>query len=575
MVKFMYLRTLRLTQKDGKILRKIDFHLGTNFIVDKEASTNHNHVGKTTFLKLIDIALGSKDKKYLYTDAQTGTTNTDLKQLINEKKISVELDLCQDFEKKKAHPSFNLKVELFDKGHKYINDKKLKSEEYNKELNKKLFNNSNNDPSFRYLIPFFVRVTAKQDNYNFLKNLHANTKNIMYRRIYNYLFDIPNLGNLKELENKKETLNQIRKSESAYKRLINNQPNDVLEQKIDFNKARSKQLQKQINDLVKGTDFIQNREKILQARNKYQDLKRNIDELQYQQKIISKDIQNVNESNPEVNDKLTKELFDEVGKLLPEVNKDYVELIAFNNALKNNRLNYLNNLMADIKNEEIHLIENLQGFLEENKNNIGLIKNNDIAEYDNLTDELSKINTNIAKQEETLETLNEYSKEIDRLSTEISISQETDVVNYKENLNKFNSYFTKLVSEIYNKEPILVYHENLKEFPVSIEDLDEGTSSGSLKSLILCYDIAYQKFAQSIGKVVPNFIVHDVLETIEGDVLLKLINEINSSHIQVIIAILKEKLDSSKVDTKVQDRCTILTLSNNDRVFDPKLDDKI
>lgn len=571
----MYLRTLRLTQKDGKILRKIDFHLGTNFIVDKEASTNHNHVGKTTFLKLIDIALGSKDKKYLYTDAQTGTTNIVLKQLINEKKISVELDLCQDFEKKKTRSSFNLKVELFDKGHKYINNVKLKSKEYNKELNKILFNNSNNDPSFRYLIPFFVRVTAKQDNYNFLKNLHANTKNIMYRCIYNYLFDIPNLGNLKELENKKETLNQIRKSESAYKRLINNQPNDVLEQKIDFNKARSKQLQKQVNDLVKGTDFIQNREKILQARNKYQDLKRKIDELQYQQKIISADIKNIKANKPEVNDKLTKELFDEVGKLLPEVNKDYAELIAFNNALKNNRLNYLNNLMVDIKNEEIHLIENLHGFLEENKNNIGLIKNNDIAEYDNLTNELSKINTNIAKQEETLKTLNEYSKEIDRLSTEISVSQETDVVNYKENLNKFNSYFTKLVSEIYNKEPILVYHENLKEFPVSIEDLDEGTSSGSLKSLILCYDIAYQKFAQSIGKVVPNFIVHDVLETIEGDVLLKLINEINSSHIQVIIAILKEKLDSSKVDKKVQDRCTILTLSNNDRVFDPKLDDKI
>lgn len=63
----MYIKTLQIVQKNNQIIRRVDFHSGVNFVVDEEDSDTHNHVGKTTFLKLIDIALGSKDKKiYIY-----------------------------------------------------------------------------------------------------------------------------------------------------------------------------------------------------------------------------------------------------------------------------------------------------------------------------------------------------------------------------------------------------------------------------------------------------------------------------------------------------------------------------
>ena len=57
-----------------------------------------------------------------------------------------------------------------------------------------------------------------------------------------------------------------------------------------------------------------------------------------------------------------------------------------------------------------------------------------------------------------------------------------------------------------------------------------------------------------------------------GDVVLKLVDKINSMDIQVVVAILKEKLDSSKVDTNSQKRDTVLSLSNSNRVFEPSFD---
>ena len=216
-----------------------------------------------------------------------------------------------------------------------------------------------------------------------------------------------------------------------------------------------------------------------------------------------------------------------------------------------------------------------QDFLEKNSDIIGLIKNNDIAKYDELNQELADVSKNVAKQEEIYATLDRFSKEEEELKKKIDDLQENArnrSADYQSSLNKFNSYFTALASEMNHIQPILAYHENLKEFPVSVEDLDEGTSSGTLKSFILCYDIAYQQFAMEIGKQVPNFVVYDTLESVEGDVVLKLVDKINSMDIQVVVAILKEKLDSSKVDTNSQKRDTVLSLSNSNRVFEPSFD---
>lgn len=570
---YMYIKALQLIQKDNEVIRKVNFHSGINFVVDEEKSSIHNHVGKTTFLKLIDIALGSKDKAFLYTDAQTNTKNVELENLIDNNKIFVELKLSPTLDSNDEN--IILKVDLFKRGHKYINGEKQNAKEYNAKLNKILFDNIKNKPTFRQLIPYFVRVSAKRDNYDFLKNLHPNTKITTYRSIYDYLFTVSDSSNSEEisaLENLKTELDQYEKSEKNYRSLGNNdQQNDILVQKINTNNLRKDQLEHQIEDLVKGTDFLKNREEITQARNKYIDLKEKLDDSDYKLKMVSDDIQESNSKSLGINNDLTKDFFNEIKTSLPEIDKSYQDLIRFNNALKNNKINYLKDLKKQIQIERDEIQRNIEQFLVKNKNVISLVKNNDISKYDELNKELSAVSQNIIKQEEILNTLEKYSAKKKDLIQEINSLQNKIKENsddFEINLAKFNSYFTKLVSSINQGDPMIAYHHDLKDFPVSVEDLNEGTSSGTLKSLILCYDIAYQQFAKEINKIVPNFVVHDVLESISGDVLQKLINKINSLDIQVIIAILKEKLDSSQISSQEQKLYTVLSLSNKNRVFE-------
>lgn len=571
----MYIKTLQIVQKNNQIIRRVDFHSGVNFVVDEEDSDTHNHVGKTTFLKLIDIALGSKDKKFIYTDSQTNTKNVKLEKLIEEQKVSVELILCNKFGSSDAE-NIKLKVDLFNKGHRYINGEPKKIKEYNAELNKLLFNNEKNIPTFRELIPYFVRVSAKKDDYDFLRNLHSTTRIVTYRSIYNYLFNISGSQSLDDLEKVKRQLDQIQKAEKNYKKLDNNnQDKEILVQKLSANRSRQKQLKIEIANLVKGTDFVNNRKAIASARQCYINIKDDLDNLQYRLSRIKEDIQNTEVEHPQLNPNLTQDFFREIKQSMPQVNKTYEDLVRFNDALKENKLNYLENISVKLQKEIDITKRKQQDFLEKNSDIIGLIKNNDIAKYDELNQELADVSKNVAKQEEIYATLDRFSKEEEELKKKIDDLQENArnrSADYQSSLNKFNSYFTALASEMNHIQPILAYHENLKEFPVSVEDLDEGTSSGTLKSLILCYDIAYQQFAMEIGKQVPNFVVYDTLESVEGDVVLKLVDKINSMDIQVVVAILKEKLDSSKVDTNSQKRDTVLSLSNSNRVFEPSFD---
>ena len=98
--------------------------------------------------------------------------------------------------------------------------------------------------------------------------------------------------------------------------------------------------------------------------------------------------------------------------------------------------------------------------------------------------------------------------------------------------------------------------------------LSEGTSTGTRKSLIASYDIAYQLFARAIKKKIPKFIIHDVLESIEGDDLRALVNEVESNNIQFIAAVLKEKLVSSNFSSEEQNKMIVLELSLEDRLFE-------
>lgn len=184
----MYIRrlTLKETSPSEKIIREINFKLGLNLIVDAgKNQEKSNSVGKTTILKLIDIALGARERKYIYFNEETKKSNEELENYIIDSKVQVVLEVAKSFTD--YTDCQELAVDLFPNGKRYINGESVSISDYTKRLNFIFFSNYQNKPTFRQLIKMFVRIDQKADNDKFLKFL-TRTPDKVYNNVYSYLF---------------------------------------------------------------------------------------------------------------------------------------------------------------------------------------------------------------------------------------------------------------------------------------------------------------------------------------------------------------------------------------------------
>lgn len=569
----MFIERLRIISSlNGTVIRNIKFHVGTNFIVDREDSARHNHVGKTTFLRLIDIALGSKDKKYIYRDLETENPGSELHDFINDKKIFIELVLIDSFTIENPD-RLVLKTELFDGGQRFINGQETKQTEYNKILNEKLFDNFENVPTFRNLIKSFVRISVKNDNQAFLHSLYTTATTSNYRSLYDFLFEISD----PKIEEKKGRLSSelraVKKSKKKYQQLNGiEQDNNVIEQVLIQLEKDKSSLQMKVSDLISGVQFEENRSKIEKIRKEYTELTRNISELQFQKNLADIKVQELsNDDHLRKLDKMSLQFFDEIKELIPTIQKTFDDLVAFNNKLFENKIEYFDNLSHELQVEIESLNSKKNVLVSTNGELISLVESDNLDEYTDLEEKLLAINNQIGQQTKSLKSLTAFNEEIKKLESQLQeLSNANDSeTSYQEKMQIFNSYFSKLARLVSNDDAILAYHLG-NTFPVSIENTIDGTSTGTRKALIAAFDLAYQEFAYDIEKQVPRFIVHDIIENIEGPSFKEIIKSANAIGSQFIVAVLKEKLDSSGISESQQEDYKILELSVDDRLFQRK-----
>ena len=567
----MLLKTLKIINTiDMSIIRTVHFKNGVYFIIDKWDSSQHNKVVKTTFLRLINILLGAKDKKNVYIDPETNSIEKNLFNFIQDNKISLQLQIVDNIDKPTKQYTHTLEVDLYNGGHCRIDGKRINKKEYLKKLNRIFFDNSENKPTFRQLIHSFVRVSMNGDNNTFLKNLDARTTKLEYRSVYNYLFNISN----PKIDQKKSSLSKkltaAKNDEKRYKKFQNINSLEELDQIISTMNKLKNLLKEKLNDIVSSEYFKNNRQKIEEVRQQYTDILSEINVLKYKLKLNDKYLNQLkSESINITNKELTKEFFDETKKLIPSINKTFDELVTFNLKLKNNKKIYLanisNNLNKKIKSLEIKQNNLLSG----NKTLMSLVRDNKIEEYKNILSNIEKIEKEISEKETIKKTLTDYGKIINKLQKELNEMQKNSNENdsYKKSMNIFNSYFTKYANEINSESPLLTYIPEEKEFPIKITAID-GTSTGTRKSLISAYDIAYQMFAKKIKKSVPEFIIHDVMENIESKNLGNIIKIVNTeAHCQYIVAILEENYKLAVHSETDREKYKILELSGEEKLF--------
>ena len=97
----MYIKRLEISGING-VIRKIEFRLGLNLIVDDSNKTKDtqtgNNVGKTTVLRLIDFCLGGKAKSIYKGNENASELYQDVADFLVGEQVAVTLTLLYDWE---------------------------------------------------------------------------------------------------------------------------------------------------------------------------------------------------------------------------------------------------------------------------------------------------------------------------------------------------------------------------------------------------------------------------------------------------------------------------------------------
>lgn len=568
----MFIGSVRLRNSiTGRVMREVVFHKGANLIVDAFESDRHNKVGKTTFLKLIDVLLGANGKDRLYKDDETNSVNEELRDIIEKKRVVGEMTLVNSFERPSSH-NVELKVELFPRGRYFFDGEKVNATKYRELLGETLFAVSSSKPTFRQLIKSFVRVSLSGDDYSFLRTL-TSASIADYRAVYNYLFDISDSELDARLAELNRELNKLKESAKQYRRLAGIEDEEQLAQVGVALERECQRVESRLDDVLDADEFKANREAIEEARSQYAKLCSNLAEIEFR---MGRNAESIERARKEVAKQadlsLSRSFYDEVCSLIPSVNKTFEDMVEFNRALCESEIAYFQEVGAELESERVDIQAKLAAFSVENSRYLSLLDGEAMSEYEALLGECMRLRQEMGRNNEVLSTLQGYDGRIKTLEGQIaSLSdggeeRESSISSHQDMMNSFNSYFTPMANAVNGERPILTYSTATNKFPVAITDLN-GSSTGTRKSLLAVYDLSYQEFAIANKIEVPRFVVQDVVENVEGEDLKKIVDKANGIDCQFIVAVLKEKLDSSRIPQEAQATMCILELSEQDKLF--------
>ncbi|MBM7572951.1 DUF2326 domain-containing protein [Aquibacillus albus] len=553
--------TINETKPALEVIREIPFVKGMNFIVDAgKDQEKGNSVGKTTVLKLIDICLGAKDRKYLYFDDETKQTNEKLKNYIIGNKVNVELMIVESFDDEKSS-EYILSVDLYPRGKRYINGIEMSQNDYWQQLNVIFFSNLADYPTFRQLINMFVRIDQRADNHKFLKFLHR-TNDATYENIYSYLFELQDQEVSNYILDLRKEIAEKNKEIKNFMSINNFKSIDSINQKVTLLESTIDELNNQMNILVNSRKFKENEEKISEIKIEYANYNDQIDELIFKRQRITGILADAkHEINNGIDKDVLKNLYNETLKAMGNLQKDFEDLVKFNDELVHNKIRYFNSQLEKVEKKVFRLEKEKSRLFEKHKNVIMLIEENKIDEYTSLQGKLAEYNEELGSSKNIRSTYNQLEARIAELVEKLEKTEEEADVK-EDSLSIFNKYFSQY-SEKTNGEPFMLYKTE-KGFPFGIDYVKRGLSTGTRKSIIAAFDLAYQRLARDLEKKVPNFIVHDVIETIDQVALKAIINIVNSIEGQYIVAVLKEKIQDNDL---IQKSNIVVTLSENDRPF--------
>lgn len=559
---------VRKTKPSEEVIREIEFReKGLNLIIDDTPESlreSGNSVGKSTAVKIIDLCLGAKSVRELYYDSDTRSENHEVKDFLEEYKVQAELILIAGNKKE-----YSVKRDLFLRGKKYIFDEPYSEHDFWDELKRILYNLREPRPTFRQLIPKFVRVENTAED-KMIKFLPVMTSSDIYDTIYCFLFRIYNEELLSKKGEITEQLSACQKTIQTLEKSKSISSLSVLKQSLEIINSDLRDLYDKRNKLSYMDEYKEELDTKRKLTLRISDLQEKMELTEFEISNIENSILNLSREKTEINIQILESIYKEANSYIPKLQKSFEDMIKFHNSMIQNRIDFIQKQLCGKKELLEQYSLQLVNILEQKeKITIEVLDEGLLDELNMLNRRIEELSLKKGEINQSIQLLEEQESIRQDLNKDlIDIQNQMENDNIDEKIKKFNQFFSDYCDKLYGEKYLLAYNENWKtenKFPVSVASLGGKVGTGKKKAIIVAFDLAYMQYSICMDIKVPQFVIHDKMENTHINQIKTIFEICEEIDGQYIIPILKERID--KVDKKYVEKAAILELSTNNKFF--------
>lgn len=570
----MYIKNLSILDKNGIVIRDIDFSSGLNIVLGIKDDTNGstNSLGKTTLLRAIDFCMDGKYQMFYEDNESKNLVNNDVLNFLKEAELTFTIQFTKSLKHKS---SFNIKFsrKLISKPTKknpnsfkiihFINNDEVTSKEYSYTLKETLFQSKTEKPSFRQLITKFLRKDDEQISK--ILRFFTFSSDIEYETIHFILFGYKNPH---EIEKKLNLEKNIKSLKDKIKVIDALKPTGI-EQIITVNKATLNQLVEKRDSFKINEKYNYEEDNLANLNKHIINLNNKISSLEANKEALLNRLSIIEESNFHDNSKTIELIYKEAKIYNISLQRKFEETVDFHNKMIENERQYLfnriQNININIEKLQLERAKNTTSYSQQLEN---LSKNGSLAQYTELNNKINDLSNKIAEDNALQLKSTSLHNELDELNNiykETTTSIEKNINEFKlKNIDIFNEYFSKYSSIIYNQRYVLAFDKNKDVYKFEISAVESNVGSGKKQALVTAFDLAYSAFIQDprINLPFPRFCTQDKVEIIDSADLQKLSEIAELANCQLIFPLIEDKHINLNLEGS---KC--LTLSPKDKFF--------
>lgn len=561
----MFLKSLTIRNED-KLIREIPFHKGINLIVDETKAENKtdsgNSVGKTTVLRLIDFCLDGEGKN-IYIDPEFRNTNKKIEQFLKENNIIITLTLIKDINNSNSE---KIVIERNFLGYtnkvQKINGETLGNDEFSKILKELLFETTEKQPTFKQLKSKNIR-DEKNKLINTIRVLPPNiVTDATYEALHLFWFGIgidatkDKLIRDKNIEDRLQTrlrkennLSQINQSLI----IINKEIEDLNRKKGYFN----------LNE-----KYEEDLQRLNEIKSKINGTSTRLSRIELRKELILESKTNLEKDFSDINAEQIRKLYEKAKALIPNIQKTFEETLLFHNEMIQQKILYIIEELPSLEREINQEKRNLNSLLiHEKALSESLSKSGAIEDLQLIINDLNSFyekKGNLEEQKRLWEKSNENLKHLNERLEKINenILSKDELI--QKRIEEFNVYFSDISNRLDGIHSLLSADNVNGVYKFKIGNIEGNPGTGSKKSQMASFDLAYIKFADSLGIPCLHFILQDQIENVHSNQITNLLTEIvNEVNCQYVLPVLRDKLPSD-IDIS---QFEILSLSQSDKLF--------